>query len=103
MELRRSTNLCFALLLICNQNAFRRGDAQGNVLVLPAREDPVEINSFDDIVENYADFVYNVGYRMMGKPEDAEDASQDAFISACRAYEHFHGESKVTTWLFKLQ
>jgi len=49
------------------------------------------------------DFVYNVAYRMMGKPEDAEDASQDVFISACRAYEHFHGESKVTTWLFKLQ
>ena len=45
------------------------------------------------------DFVYNVADRMMGKPEDAEDVSQDAFISAYRAYERFGGESKVTTWL----
>ena len=67
-----------------------------------AGEDPVEINSFDDIVENYSDFVYNVAYRMMGKPEDAEDVSQDAFISAFRAFERFRGESKVTTWLYRI-
>ena len=39
---------------------------------------------------------------MMGKPEDAEDVSQDAFISAYRAYERFRGESKVTTWLYRI-
>ena len=56
----------------------------------------MEINSFDDIVETTLDFVYNVAYRMTGKPEDAEDVSQDAFISAYRAYGRFGGESKVT-------
>jgi RNA polymerase sigma-70 factor (ECF subfamily) len=71
-------------------------------LAQSAGEDPVEINSFDDIVENYSDFVYNVAYRMMGKPEDAEDVSQDAFISAFRAFERFRGESKVTTWLYRI-
>jgi RNA polymerase sigma-70 factor (ECF subfamily) len=71
-------------------------------LVNPAREEPVNIDSFDDIVENYSDFVYNVAYRMMGKPEDAEDVSQDAFISAFRAFERFRGESKVTTWLYRI-
>jgi RNA polymerase sigma-70 factor (ECF subfamily) len=70
--------------------------------VNPAREEPVKINNFDDIVENYSDFVYNVAYRMMGKPEDAEDVSQDAFISAFRAFERFRGESKVTTWLYRI-
>lgn len=71
-------------------------------MVNPAREEPVNIDSFDDIVENYSDFVYNVAYRMMGKPEDAEDVSQDAFISAFRAFERFRGESKVTTWLYRI-
>jgi len=61
----------------------------------------VEINSFDDIVET-VDFVYNVAYRMMGNPEDAEDVSQDAFISVYRVYERFGGESKVTTWLYRI-
>ena len=30
---------------------------------------------FDTIVEKYADFVYNVAFRMMGKAEDAENVS----------------------------
>ena len=58
--------------------------------------------SFDDIVEKYSDFVYNVAFRMMGKPEDAEDVAQDAFLSAYRAFERFRGESRVTTWLYRI-
>ena len=57
---------------------------------------------FDTIVEKYADFVYNVAFRMMGKPEDAEDVAQDAFLSAYRAFERFRGESRVTTWLYRI-
>ena len=41
---------------------------------------------FDALVVEHADFVYNVAYRMMGNPEDAEDVAQDAFLSAYRAY-----------------
>ena len=57
---------------------------------------------FDTIVEKYADFVYNVAFRMMGNPEDAEDVAQDAFLSAYRAFERFRGESRVTTWLYRI-
>ena len=66
------------------------------------REDEAEITDFDTIVEKYADFVYNVALRMMGKPEDAEDVSQDAFLSAYRAFDRFRGESRVTTWLYRI-
>ena len=48
---------------------------------------------FDTIVEQYSDFVFNVAYRMMGKPEDAEDVAQDAFLSAYRAFGRFRGEA----------
>ncbi len=58
--------------------------------------------TFDEIVEQYSDFVYNVAFRMMGKPEDAEDVAQDAFLSAYRAFERFRGESRVTTWLYRI-
>ena len=57
---------------------------------------------FESLVEQYADFVYNVAYRMMGNPEDAQDVSQDAFLSAYRAFERFRGESRVTTWLYRI-
>lgn len=57
---------------------------------------------FDTIVEQYSDFVFNVAYKMMGKPEDAEDVAQDAFLSAYRAFDRFRGDSRVTTWLYRI-
>ena len=55
--------------------------------------------TFSEIVEDYADFAYNVAYRMLRNVEDAEDAVQEAFISAYRAFATFKGQSKVSTWL----
>ena len=43
-----------------------------------------EPTDFDQVVEQYSSFVYNVAFKMMGQPEDAEDVAQDAFISAYR-------------------
>ena len=57
---------------------------------------------FDDLVEKHSSFVYNVAYRLMGNPEDAEDVAQDAFLSAYRAFDRFRGESRVTTWLYRI-
>ena len=57
---------------------------------------------FSQIVEDYADFAYNVAYRMLRNVEDAEDAVQEAFISAYRARDRFKGESKVSTWLYRI-
>ena len=57
---------------------------------------------FEEVVENHSGLVYNVALKMMGKPEDAEEVAQDAFLSAYRAYDRFRGESKVTTWLYRI-
>ena len=57
---------------------------------------------FSQVVEDYADFAYNVAYRMLRNVEDAEDAVQEAFISAYRARNRFKGESKVSTWLYRI-
>ena len=61
-----------------------------------------EITDFNKLVEKHADLVYNVAYRMMGNHQDAEDVSQDAFLSAFRAFDRFRGESRVTTWLYRI-
>ena len=61
-----------------------------------------DTKDFDALVEEHADFVYNVAFRMMGNPEEAEDVSQEAFISAFRAFDRFRGESRVTTWLYRI-
>ena len=67
-----------------------------------APQEESDATDFDALVENYSSFVYNVAFRMMGKPEDAEDVAQDAFLSAYRAFDRFRGESRVTTWLYRI-
>lgn len=67
-----------------------------------ASDTEAEIPAFETIVEEYSSFVYNVAYRMMGEPEDAEDVAQEAFMSAYRAFGRFRGDSKVTTWLYRI-
>ena len=58
--------------------------------------------AFSQVVEDYADFAYNVAFRMLRNTEDAEDAVQEAFISAYRSFHRFKGESKVSTWLYRI-
>ncbi len=57
---------------------------------------------FSEIVEEHSSFVYNVAYRMMGNPDDAQEVVQDAFLSAYRARDRFRGDAQVTTWLYRI-
>ena len=57
---------------------------------------------FEEIVVEYGDFVYNLTYRVLGNAADAEDAAQDAFLAAYRNFSRFRGESKVSTWLYRI-
>jgi RNA polymerase sigma-70 factor (ECF subfamily) len=61
-----------------------------------------EAEDFDSLVEKHSDFVFNVAFRMMGNAEDAEDVARDAFLSAYRAFDRFRGESRPTTWLYRI-
>lgn len=72
----------------------------GKEMNRPAEEDPS--TNFDFLVEKYMGFVYNIAYRMMENAADAEDATQDAFLSAFRAFDRFRGESQVSTWLYRI-
>ena len=58
--------------------------------------------NFEDIVDQYSDFVFNLAYRVLGNHADAEDAAQDAFLSAYRNFHRFRGESSVSTWLYRI-
>lgn len=68
----------------------------------PSEAGPSVGPDFDALVEEHSDFVYNVAYKMMGNPEDAEDVAQEAFLSAYRAFDRFRGESRPTTWLYRI-
>jgi len=50
----------------------------------------------------YQPQVYSLCYRLLGGAEDAQDATQAAFIQAFRALPRFRGESGIRTWLFRI-
>src|ERR1700675_4287633 len=58
--------------------------------------------AFGALAARHEQQVYNVALRMLGKPEDARDAAQDAFIAAMRALPSFRGDAAFTTWLHRI-
>ncbi|MBA2461365.1 MAG: sigma-70 family RNA polymerase sigma factor [Actinobacteria bacterium] len=58
--------------------------------------------AFEQLVEEYGDRVYGIALRITGSPADAEDAMQDAFLSAFRSWAGFRAEASPTTWLYRI-
>ena len=77
-------------------------EVQRNSDAVPHKEQRSRNDAFSQMVEEHSDFAYNVAFRMMRNVEDAEDAVQEAFISAYRAFPTFKGQSKLSTWLYRI-
>ncbi|HEY5669428.1 MAG TPA: sigma-70 family RNA polymerase sigma factor [Anaerolineales bacterium] len=60
-----------------------------------------DLNAFNRLILAYQDLVYAQAYRMMGEPEAAEDATQEAFISAFRSIRSYRGGS-FRAWLLRI-
>jgi RNA polymerase sigma-70 factor (ECF subfamily) len=59
-------------------------------------------SAFAQLMHRYAGAVYNLAYRMLGSPEDAEDASQEIFLRAYTRLESFDRERRFSTWLLSI-
>jgi RNA polymerase sigma-70 factor (ECF subfamily) len=46
--------------------------------------------------------VYNLSWRMLGKPQDAEDALQEIFIKVFDRIKNYRGDSAFSTWLYRM-
>lgn len=60
-----------------------------------------DLESFNRLVLAYQDIVFTQAYRMMGELAAAEDASQEAFISAYRSIRSYRGGS-LKAWLLRI-
>ena len=58
--------------------------------------------AFAEIYGRHRGFVYNIALRMTRNEADAEDLTQDSFVSVLRRVGGFRGESAFTTWLYRL-
>jgi RNA polymerase sigma-70 factor, ECF subfamily len=46
--------------------------------------------------------IYNLIYRIVNDPSDAADTTQDVFLKVFRGMKHFHGESSLKTWIYRI-
>ena len=53
----------------------------------------------DDVVARYLPMFYKRAFRFLGNATDAEDAVQDALLSAYRHLGQFRGQAQLSTWL----
>jgi RNA polymerase sigma factor (sigma-70 family) len=58
--------------------------------------------AFAALVDRYKDLVFTLTLRMLKNREEAEELSQDTFIKIYRSLDKFKGESKFSTWLYKV-
>jgi len=58
--------------------------------------------AFKSIVETWQDMVYNTAVGILQNAEDAEDVTQETFMQAFESVASFKGESKFSTWLYRI-
>jgi RNA polymerase sigma-70 factor (ECF subfamily) len=58
--------------------------------------------AFKTIVETWQNMVYNTALGIVQNQEDAEDIAQEVFVQAYQSIGSFKGESKLSTWLYRI-
>ena len=65
---------------------------------LVAREEA----AFNLLVVTYERRVFALVFRMLGRREEAEDLAQEVFVQVFKAIETFRGDSKLSTWIYRI-
>lgn len=71
-------------------------------LVARLREPSTCREAFGDVIKRYSEPLYWQIRRMVNNHDDANDLLQNTFMKAWGSIEHFRGEAKLSTWLYKI-
>lgn len=58
--------------------------------------------AFNRLVLKWERSIYNIALRMLESPEEAEDATQEVFLSAYKSIGKFRRRSRFSTWLYRI-
>jgi RNA polymerase sigma-70 factor (ECF subfamily) len=61
-----------------------------------------ETAAFEVLVREHQQDIYRLTYRMTRNAEDAKDLAQESFVQAYRALATFRGQSRFSTWLYRI-
>jgi RNA polymerase sigma-70 factor (ECF subfamily) len=70
--------------------------------LLASRAKSGDTNAFVELSKRHANKIFQATYRVTRNRQDAEDALQDAFLSAFTHMKGFEGRSSFSTWLTRI-
>jgi RNA polymerase sigma-70 factor, ECF subfamily len=82
------------------QASRRLGDLDDETLLVRARER--DTAAFEQLVIRHQQAMYRLALRVLDRPEDAEDALQEALVAAWRQLPSFRGDATFASWLYRI-
>ncbi|HEX9424313.1 MAG TPA: sigma-70 family RNA polymerase sigma factor [Pyrinomonadaceae bacterium] len=61
-----------------------------------------DAEAFGEIVQRWERRIFALAFGMLGREDDARDATQETFLAAFRNLRTFRGEAKVSSWLHRI-
>jgi len=61
-----------------------------------------DITGLDVLYEMHRTKVFNLSWRMLGSPHDAEDSLQEVFLKVFDRIKNYRGDSAFSTWLYRM-
>lgn len=61
-----------------------------------------DADAFGEIVHRWERRIFALAFGMLGREEDARDATQETFLAAFRSLRGFRGDAKVSSWLHRI-
>jgi RNA polymerase sigma-70 factor, ECF subfamily len=61
-----------------------------------------DADAFGEIVQRWERRIFALAYGMLGREDDARDATQETFLAAFKSLRAFRGEAKVSSWLHRI-
>jgi RNA polymerase sigma-70 factor (ECF subfamily) len=69
---------------------------------LVARLQAGDERAFETLVRTHGARLLNIARRLLSNESDAQDALQEAFVSAFRSIDRFEGQARLSTWLHRI-
>ncbi len=77
-------------------------EQQTDELALIDRARCGDTQAFGTLMQRYTGAVFGIAYRMLGNPQDAEDAAQEIFLRAYTRLDSFDRSRRFSTWLLSV-
>jgi RNA polymerase sigma-70 factor (ECF subfamily) len=61
-----------------------------------------DTEAFGEVVRRWERRIYALAYGILGREDEARDATQETFVAAYRNLPNFRGEAKVSSWLHRI-